>query len=102
MSGKIKFDIKKYESNIVNNSKVHPKLLYKYIKDKMNIKESIKAINGDDGTVLHNPKDICNKFNSWFHSVFQAEDLSNIPEVVFGNIPYVNLLYLTLLISLKV
>ena len=79
---KIKFDIKKYESNIVNNFKVHPKLLYKYIKDKMNIKESIKEINGDDGTVLHNPKDICHKFNSWFHSVFQAEDLSHIHQVV--------------------
>jgi len=85
--GKIKYDVKKYESNIVNNSKVHPKVLYKYIKDKMKIKESIKAINGDDGTVLHNPKDICDKLNSWFHSVFQAEDLSHIPQVILGNTP---------------
>ena len=54
-------NILKIYSNIVNNSKVHPKLLY---KDKMNIIESIKAINGNDGTVLHNPKRTCDKFNS--------------------------------------
>ena len=37
MSGEIKYDIKKYELNIVNNSKVYPKLLV-YIKDKWILK----------------------------------------------------------------
>ena len=48
---KIKSDISKYESNIVDNSKIHPKLLYKYIKDKTNIRESVRALHGDDGSI---------------------------------------------------
>ena len=55
---RIKSDIKKYESNIVINSKEHPKLLYKYIKDKMNVKDNIRAMNNLDGSVVTNPKKI--------------------------------------------
>jgi len=76
---KIKTDIKSYESNIVRNSKAHPKLLYKYIKDKMNIKETIRAVNNLDGSIVTNPEKICEIFNNWFHSVFQSENISNLP-----------------------
>ena len=51
-----KSDIRKYESNIVINSREHPRLLYKYIKDKMNVKDNIRAMNNLDGSVVTNPK----------------------------------------------
>ena len=70
--------MKKYESNIVRNSTAHPKLLYKYIKDKMNIKETIRAAYNLDGSIVSNPEKICEIFNIWFYSVFQSENVSNL------------------------
>ena len=61
---KIKSDIRNYESNIVENSKIHPKLLYKYIKDKTNIRESVRALHGDDGSI--NPILKTSAINSMF------------------------------------
>ena len=82
---KIKSDISNDESNIVENSKIHPKLLY--IKDKTNIRESVRALHGDNGSILSNPRNICHKFNVWFHSVFHLEDLSNMPQFSLCDIP---------------
>ena len=36
---RIKIDIRKYETNVDLNSKLHPIMLYKYNKDKLNVKD---------------------------------------------------------------
>ena len=66
---KIKADIIKYESDIVINSKLYPKMLYKYLKDKMNVRDTIRPANNSDGWIVTDTKDICDIFNVWFHSV---------------------------------
>jgi hypothetical protein len=60
----IKADIIKYETNIVINSKLHPKMLYKYLKDKNNVRDTIGAINDSDGCIVTDTKDICDIFNA--------------------------------------
>jgi hypothetical protein len=55
--------------------------LYKYIKDKTKVRDVIRAIQTEDDTLVTSPKAICDTFSTWFHSVFRAEDTSNLPYV---------------------
>ena len=54
-------------------------MLYKYLKDKMNVRDTIRAVNNFYGCIA-DTKDICDIFNVWFHSVFKNEDAINQPE----------------------
>jgi hypothetical protein len=47
----------------------------------------VQALHGDDGSILSNPKNICHKFNVWFHSVFHLEELSNMPQFSLCDVP---------------
>ena len=52
-------------------------MLYKYLKDKMNVRDTIRTVNNSDGCIVTDTKDI---FNVWFHSIFKNEDAINQPE----------------------
>ena len=47
----------------------------------------MQALHGEDGSIIFNPNNICHKFNIWFRSVFQVEDLSKIPQFSLCDIP---------------
>ena len=55
-------------------------MLYKYLKDKMNVRDTIRAVNNSYGCIVTDTKDICYIFSVWFHSVFKNEDAINQPE----------------------
>ena len=72
-------DLKIYEDRILSNCKSNPKLVYKYINDRVKIKESIRAIMNENGELITDPKIITDTFNDWFFTVFKKESCDNMP-----------------------
>ena len=78
----IKKAIQNYEADLAENAKRNPKLIYKYIKSKQKVKESIRFIKSECREMLLDRTKIANELNSYFHSVFINE-----PELTDNRIP---------------
>jgi len=55
-------------------------MLYKYLNDKINVRDTIGAVNYSDGCIVTDTKVICDIFYVSFHSYFKNEDAINQPE----------------------
>ena len=56
---KFKKELKDYEWKVATNFKLHPKMLYKYINDKVKVTSVIRAITNLNNEVAPDPKIIC-------------------------------------------
>ena len=72
-------ELRAYENKIVDNCKTNPKLFYKYVNDRVKIKENIRAISDENGVLITDPKRIADTFNEWFFTVFMKESCDNMP-----------------------
>ncbi len=59
-----------FERNLAVNSKHNPKSVYSFINNKINIKESIKAIKTNNGVISTDSLEIVDTLNEFFASVF--------------------------------
>ena len=60
---KLKKELKEYEWKVATNFKLHPKMLYKNIIDKVKVTSVIRAITNLHNEVVTDPKIICEQFN---------------------------------------
>ena len=72
--------IRNYEMNIASRAKHQPKLLYSYIKDRQQVKESIRTMKGDDGVCVSDRGVIAEILNRQFKSVFNEDKGEELPE----------------------
>jgi hypothetical protein len=70
--------VRKHEWDLANGSKNDPKRVYRYIKQKQDVKRVIRSLRKPDGTVSSNPPDIVNILNNQFHSVFVQANVESI------------------------
>ena len=78
------------ERELASKARHDPKLIHKYIRKKMNVKEQIRAIKDDEGRLTVNRSEKANSLNNHFESVFVKESSDPLPvfeartEVSFG------------------
>ena len=85
MRRKVKMLIKQskrsIEMHVASQSKSNPKEFYSYIRQKRVNTSTIGPILDENGDFTSNEEEITTILNTFFASVFTAEDLSDIPEV---------------------
>ena len=69
-----------YEKSLTNQIKTNPKVLYRYIKQKQKVKDTIGPLERDDGTLVDSGVDLANDLNKFFESTFVHEDISDVPD----------------------
>ena len=75
---------------LVSKTKHDPKLIHKYIRNKMDVKEQIRAIKDDEVRLTVNRSEIADILSNHFESVFVKESSDPLPvfeartEVSFG------------------
>jgi hypothetical protein len=72
--------VRDHEWDLVSGSKRDPKRIYRYIKQKQDVKRVIRSLRKPDGNVTSNPHDIVNILNNQFHSVFVDAHVESIGE----------------------
>ena len=72
--------VKEYEKNIAESSKNNPKSFYKYVNSKVKGNSTIPDIVRENGDMATVSTEKAEEFNSFFCSVFTAEDPDNMPE----------------------
>ena len=76
----VKVAIKEYELVIIDKAKKNPKLLYAYINNRQQAKESIRALRSESGENVTDRKEIATILNRQFKSVFTVDDNEDMPE----------------------
>ena len=69
------------EMHVASQAKSNPKEFYSYIRQKRVNTSTIGPILDENGDFTSNEEEITSILNSFFASVFTAEDLSDMPEV---------------------
>ncbi|XP_065664755.1 uncharacterized protein LOC136086386 [Hydra vulgaris] len=76
-------DIKKvrqnFESNLVKKAIKNPKLLYSYMNNQQAVKDTLKALKGENGITTQYSKDIVDILNKNFQAAFVKEDDGPLP-----------------------
>ena len=67
-------DIKAFELSLAKNSKKNPKSVFAYLNSKTVIKDSIKALKNENGSITTSGVDIANCLNDYFVSVFFKDE----------------------------
>ena len=70
----------KPERELASKAKRDPKLIYTYIRNKMDVKEQIRALKIDEGMLIVDRSDIADILSNQFESVFVHESLVPLPE----------------------
>ena len=79
-----------WESKLASRVKHDPKLIYSYIRSKMDVKEQIKALKDDEAMLTVNKSEIADILNNHFESMFIKEppdpltEFENRTNVNFG------------------
>ena len=68
------------EKRLGENIKTDRKGFFKYAKSKTKVKESVGPIEGEQGNLIKEEKEMVKVFSKFFKSVLTREDTSNIPE----------------------
>ncbi|XP_065683269.1 uncharacterized protein LOC124813894 [Hydra vulgaris] len=80
----IKSEVKRsrmnYEQDLIKKAKQNPKLLYKYINNQLVVKNSIKALQKEDGYISQDQVEIANILNKCFQDVFVIEPDGALPK----------------------
>ncbi|XP_065658917.1 uncharacterized protein LOC136083445 [Hydra vulgaris] len=69
----IKKNIRSFEREIDNNSKINPKLLYMYFNEKKLVKSQITLIENSDRKIVTDQMTIAEEFNKYFHFVYEED-----------------------------
>jgi hypothetical protein len=69
----------KVTKKIANNARECPKMVYSYMNSKKAIKDTIRALNDENGKRVEDPSEIVKILNNQFKSVFE-EDNGEIPD----------------------
>lgn len=70
-----------YEKNTVEKSKKDPKILFKYINKKQNVKDYIRSMTKPDNSITNDLNEIANILNKQFQSAFTHESEENMPDI---------------------
>ncbi|RNA14415.1 RNA-directed DNA polymerase from mobile element jockey-like, partial [Brachionus plicatilis] len=76
----VKEAIRAYELVIISKAKDNPKLLFAYINNRQQTKESIRSIKSENGENVTDRKEIASILNRQFKSVFIVDDDKEMPE----------------------
>lgn len=76
----VKEAIKSYELLIISKAKDNPKLLYAYINNRQQTKETIRSIRDENGENVTDRKEIAGILNRQFKSMFIVDDDQEMPE----------------------
>ena len=76
----IKKENMRLKRELASKAKHDPKLIYTYIRNKMDVKEQIRAIKDDDGRLTVDRSEIADILSNQFESVFVKESLDSLPE----------------------
>ena len=68
------------EREPASKAKHDPKLIHTYIRNKMDVKEQIRAIKDDEGRLTVDRSEIADILSNQFESVFVKESLEPLPE----------------------
>ena len=68
-----------FEINLVKRAIKNPKLLYSYMNNQQAVKDTIKALKGENGITTQNSKDIVDILNKNFQAAFVKEDDGPLP-----------------------
>jgi len=71
-----------FEKKLAQNIKQDSKSFFAYVRSKAKSKTQAGALLSERNDMLNSDKDIAERFNQYFSSVFTSEDLSNIPTPV--------------------
>ena len=71
---KMNSKISSFEYNLARNSINNPRALYSYMKNKQQVKESIRSLNNTNGISTVDRAEIANILNEQFESVFSVDD----------------------------
>ena len=69
----IRNDKMKWETKLASRAKHDPKLIYSYIRKKMDVKEQIRVLKDDEGELTVDKLEIADILNRHFESVFIKE-----------------------------
>ena len=72
---------KDYEKDLSRRAKKDPKLIYSYMRSKMEVKEQIRVLKRADGSLETESKGMADLLNSHFKSVFEADTLDPLTEL---------------------
>ena len=70
----------KWESELASRAKNDPKLIYSYIRSKIDVKEQIKALKDDEGRLTVEKSEIADILNNHFESIIIKETPDLLPE----------------------
>ncbi|XP_004206196.1 uncharacterized protein LOC101238883 [Hydra vulgaris] len=68
-----------FELDLAIKSKHNPKILFKYVNSKQNVRTTITALKGINGDTITNPIEIANRLNNHFQSVFNKNEDDELP-----------------------
>ena len=63
VTGKFKKELRNHEWKVATNFKLHPKMLYKYINEKVKVTSAIRAVKNANNDIITDHKQICEQFN---------------------------------------
>ena len=78
--GKFKKELRDHEWKVATNFKLHPKMLYKYINEKVKVTSAIRAVKNANNDIITDQKQICEQFNEWLFKGFREETCDVMPE----------------------
>ena len=77
LSNKIKTEVRSFERNLASQAKKNPKLIFSHMKKKRKFKDGINALMINE-KISTDRKEIADKINGYFKSVFTSESDSSI------------------------
>ncbi|CAF1159097.1 unnamed protein product, partial [Brachionus calyciflorus] len=79
---KVRESVRNYETKLAKESKSNPKLIYKYINEKLMVKPTVHSVKRADNSLTNDHFEMAEIFNKHFHSVFSrdTENLSSFQD----------------------
>ena len=68
-----------YEKDLIQQSQLCPKLLYRYLRCKQKIRSDITQLQKADGLMTSSDSESAEELNTFFKSTFTLEESDNIP-----------------------
>ena len=69
-----------FEKRLAKEVKVNPKSFHSYVRSKQKVKEVIGPLQGIDGELIDDGKDMAEVLNDYFVSVFTEESTTLVPD----------------------
>ena len=73
-----------YEVKVAKESKLNPKMFWRYVNSKRKCKQNVTSLKNDEDILITDDKGKADLLNKYFSSVFTKEDLKNLPHMSEG------------------